>query len=65
MLDKTVINDIQRSTNREEEEKPFQFPYSIIDDDYVDLSQKMIDQMNRGDFDTNVTDENVSITSFS
>ena len=35
------------------------------DDGYVDLSQQMIDELNSGQFDKNVVDENVMRTSFS
>lgn len=48
-----------------EEEAPFRFPYSIPCSEYIDLSQRMIDQMNEGDFDKCPTDENVNKFSFS
>ena len=56
---------MRKSNPGDEQEIPFQFPYSTVDDDYVDLSQQMIDELNSGQFDKNMVDENVMRTSFS
>ena len=67
MKSKTTIDDLPTTKlthtltmigRENEEEAPFEFPYSNAD--YVDVSQCMIDRMNQGDFDKNPINQNVS-----
>lgn len=56
---------MEGSNADDEQESPFQFSYLTSDDNYVDLSQQMIDELNNGQFDKTGVDENVMRISFS